>query len=231
MTNPTHIKLLKKVLKNTTPEILSNYFQYKGCLEANDLKFLYKQEKKKEVYYKEVQEFLENLEEVQKGLILNGFQKVDFFANNNNDSFAFLLRFAQERTDFNVNSLDHLSSNYDKVFCILLGHNQEFYRCYAIRSLNEYNSRYWTARADYFDDTVSLGKEDFKFYLEALRQQVQIIFKQELRGEQCQCRILEFEDKIYIFFDLQDYPQRIQTFNGENIEEKDLNPVFEIIFI
>ena len=87
MTNPTHIKLLKKVLKNTTPEILSNYFQYKGCLEANDLKFLYKQEKKKEVYYKEVQEFLENLEEVQKGLILNGFQKVDFFANNNNDSF------------------------------------------------------------------------------------------------------------------------------------------------
>ena len=232
MTNPTHIKLLKKVLKNTTPEILSNYFQYKGCLEANDLKLLYKQEKKKEVYYQEIQRNLENLEEVQKGLILNEFHKVDFLANNNNDGFAFLLRFAQERTDFNVNSLDHLSSNYDKAFFILQSHYQEFCDSYAIRSLYEYHhSKYWTARKDYFDDSISLREEDLNFYLESLKQQVQNTFKQELRGEQCQYKMLEFEDKIYIFFDLQDYPQRIQTFNGENIEEKDLNPVFEIIFV
>ena len=113
MTNPTHIKLLKRVLKNTTPDILSDYFQYKGGLEDLDLKLLYKQEKKKEVYYQEIQRNLGNLGEVQKGQILNEFQKVDFFLNSNNDSFAYLLRFVQERTDFDVNSLDHLSSNYD----------------------------------------------------------------------------------------------------------------------
>jgi hypothetical protein len=232
MTNPTHIKLLKRVLKNTTPDILNDYFQYKGGLEDLDLKLLYKQEKKKEVYCQEIQKNLENLGEVQKGQILSEFQKVDFFTNNNNDSFAFLLRFVQERTDFDVNSLDHLLSNYDKVFFILQSHYQEFCDSYAIRSLDEYHhSRYWTARKDYFDDSISLREEDLKFYLESLKQQVQNTFKQELRGEQCQYKMLEFEDKIYIFFDLQDYPERIQTFNGENIEEKDLNPVFEIIFV
>jgi hypothetical protein len=232
MTNPTHIKLLKRVLKSTMPDILSNYFQYKGGFETLDLKLLYKQEKKKEVYYQEIQRNLDNLEEVQKGLILNEFHKVDFLANNNNDGFAFLLRFVRERTNFDINSLDHLLSNYDKAFFILQSHYQEFCDSYAIRSLDEYHhSRYWTARKDYFDDSISLREEDLNFYLESLKQQVQNTFKQELRGEQCQCKMLEFEDKIYIFFDLQDYPQRIQTFNGENIEEKDLNPVFEIIFV
>ena len=86
MTNPTHIKLLKRVLKNTTPDILSDYFQYKGGLEDLDLKLLYKQEKKKEVYYQEIQRNLGNLGEVQKGQILNEFQKVDFFLNSNNES-------------------------------------------------------------------------------------------------------------------------------------------------
>lgn len=232
MTNPTHIKLLKKVLKNTMPDVLNDYFQYKECLENLDFKLLYKQEKKKEVYYQEIQRNLENLEEVQRALILNEFQKVTFFANNNNDSFAFLLRFVQERTDFDVSSLDYLLSIYDKAFFILQSHYQEFCDSYAIRSLDEYHhSRYWTARKDYFNDSISLKEEDLSFYLKSLKQQVQNTFKQELRGEQCQCKMLEFEDKIYIFFDLQDYPQRIQTFNGENIEEQDLKPVFEIIFV
>lgn len=231
MKNPHYTKLFKRVLKKTNREILDQYFYFKGYSDYINLSPKDKEINKQKAYCQIIQDKLESLEEKYKGQILNDFQKVDFFVKASNENLAYLLKFLQSRTSFNINSLDCLVSTHDKVFFILLNHNQEFYSCYAIRSLDGYNERHWLARNDYFDDSIFFKKEDFTQRFEELKQKVQSLFNQELRGNQCQGTIDDFENNIYIFLDLQDYPQSIESFNGENIEEKDLNPVFEIIII
>lgn len=229
MWNPIDKKLITKIVKKTTPKMLGKYFNDKGFLDK-DFELLSQESKKKEVYYQDVNDLLDSLEESKKEEIINDFRKVDFFTKGNNDNVAYLLKFVAEDKDFDYSDLSMLTDNSDKAFLILLQFPSIFQDCYSIRSL-KYNTRYWTHRNDYFDDSITLEISELEHYLKNLKQAVQKIFQQELRGSQCQEHIIEFKNKIYLFFQLDDYLKSISVFDQGAIEEKKLNPVFETIII
>ena len=229
MWNPIDKKLITKIVKKTTPKILGKYFNDKRFLDK-DFELLSQESKKKEVYYQHVNELLESLEESIKQQIISDFRKVDFFIKGNNDNAAYLLKFVAEDKYFDSTDLNILIDNSDKVLLILLQFPSIFQDCYYIRSL-EYNTKYWTHRNDYFDNSITLEISELEHHFKNLKQAVQKIFQQELRGNQCQEHVIEFKNKIYLFFQLDDYLKSIAVFDQGVIEEKKLNPVFETIII
>jgi len=229
MWNPIDKKLITKIVKKTTPKMLGKYFNDKGFLDK-DFELLSQESKEKEVYYQDVNELLDSLEESIKQKIISDFRKVDFFIKGNNDNVAYLLKFVAEDKYFDSADLNIFTDNSDKVLLILLQFPNIFQDCYYIRSL-EYNTKYWTHRNDYFDDSITLEISELEHHFKNLKQAVQKIFQQELRGNQCQEHVIEFKNKIYLFFQLDDYLKSIAVFDQGVIEEKKLNPVFETIII
>jgi hypothetical protein len=232
MWNPIDKKLITKIVKKTTPKMLGKYFNDKGFLDK-DFELLSQESKKKEVYYQDVNELLDSLQESIKQEIISDFRKVNFFIkgnNDNNDNVAYLLKIVTEGKDFDYSDLNMLTDNSDKVFLILLRFPSIFEDCYYIKSLKP-NTKYWTHRNDYFDDSIALEISDLEHHLKNLKQAVQKIFQQELRGNQCQERIIEFKSKIYLFFQLDDYLKSISAFDQGMIEEKKFHPVFETTII
>ena len=154
MWNPIDKKLITKIVKKTTPKMLGKYFNDKGFLDK-DFELLSQESKDRKVYYQNLDELLDSLEESKKEEIINDFRKVDFFTKGNNDNVAYLLKVVAEDKDFDSSDLSMLTDNSDKVFLILLQFPSIFQDCYYIKSLKP-NTKYWTHRNDYFDDSIAL---------------------------------------------------------------------------
>lgn len=203
---------IRTVLKNTSPELLRQYFNgYNWELEED-----YAKNKKKAVG--EFVDFLFNkIESVpaqtEKNRIKSDLQKV--FVMRNEKALLGLIREANQLNADIVNLIRETKNNFDQAFILLLNDKKSFNDFYLVYDSSYLRKNWWETRNDY------VAEEDHEISEEMVKK-ITGMAKQYLESENkgkkyCERRV-SFAQQEYIFAFYEDSPHEQQEIKDGEVE-------------
>lgn len=216
---------IRTVLKNTSPELLRQYFNGRNWGLEED----YAKNKKKAVG--EFVDYLFNrIESVpaqtEKNRIKSDLQKV--FVMRNEKAILGLIREANQLNIEIVNLIRETKNNFDQAFILLLNDKKSFDDFYLVYDSNCARKNWWEARNDYIaEEDHEISEEVFKKITGLAKQYLE----SENKGKKYCERRISFAQQEYIFAFYEDSPhEQLEIVDGE-LEINFSNPVDKVVFL
>ncbi len=84
-------------------------------------------------------------------------------------------------------------------------------------------------RKDYYDHNIN--RDTIIDSFEKLKDEVQLLFKNEFRGNKCLFEEIFFESEMILTFYLENYPETFRTLVQQKVEEVDIKTVCDVMFV
>ena len=216
---------LKSVFKNSSPELLRQYFDNNNLLAGVD----FEEEKKQKKVSGFVDFLIDEIEKIEIGdtrnKIKSELQKVFVMRDKNN-----LLRYirGEDLERETIEMMEATDNNFDKSLIIFLNEKNRFDDLYFAYDADHYNKRSWgNARNDYLDESKELTSDIEEQLIEAAKQHLE----RKNRGKKFCNKRVSLADKEYIFAFYEDLPQEQLKIEGNDVETYFSNPVGKIVIL
>lgn len=216
---------IRTVLKNSSPELLRQYFNGHNWELDED----YAKNKKKSV-----SEFVDSLfnrveaipAQTEKNRIKSDLQKV--FVMRNEKAILGVIREARQINPDIAKLVEETKNNFDQSLILFLNDKKSFDEFYLVYDSGHFGKRWWDARNDYVSEENQEISDDA---LKQITAKAKAYLESENKGRKyCEKRV-SFIDQEYIFAFFEDSPhEQLEIKDGE-LEISFSNPVDKVVFL
>ena len=220
---------LQKVISDTSPEVLQEYFHSKNLLQEIEDFPKFKKNEKAENYKIYISDKILELQS-DPGRVISDFQKVITLTREKALQSLFVRMGYIEKYKHLINDINTLQieNNYDKVF-YFLGKEPEFIKqFYLIFSLKSHTESYWNRR---HTDIITRHKDITADEIASLKEAIQETLKKTGRGHNCNIQHIIFDGKDHLFVMAEDTPMTMPLWRGNIAEEELIKPCFDVAFV